>query len=356
MKKRILCLCAAAGLVLGGGCADGNRVQLADLQPAFTVDPPAEPAYPVLTVYTPLTEPEVSVYFDAFEKDTGIRVQWEQLATPDMLARVRQERRAPRAAVMFGGSSENYIAIAEEGLLEPYEPQGLGQIADSYLDAARAWSPCYLGVICFAYNTEIFARENLPLPETWDDLLDPVFRGRIVMAHPSLSGTSYTIIAGLAQMRGEDAAFQYLKQLDENISHYTKGGPFSPAAVGCGDAALCVTFAHDALRQAHEGFPIRIVFPSDGTSYETGAMALLRYAAPGETQNAHAFLDWVLSRRGQECYIDAKGERLPVHPAAQKAEGLPDLDRISTIRYDTQWSAENRDKLIARFVREIRAA
>lgn len=355
MKKRILCACAA-GLLLAAGCTSQSGEAEVELQPDFTVEAAAQPEYPILTIYSPLTEPEVSVYFDAFERDTGIRVEWEHLSTLDMLDRVWQERDAPQASVMFGGSSENYIAIAGQGLLEPYEPEGLEQIADIYQDAAHMWSPCYVGAICFAYNEETFAREKLPLPQTWNDLLDPVFRGRIVMAHPSLSGTSYTIIAGLAQMRGEDAAFAYLKKLDENIAYYTKGGPFSPSAVGLGDAALCITFAHDALRQAHEGLPIKIVFPSDGTSYEIGAMALIRNADPREAQNARTFLDWVLSPRGQECYIDAKGERLPVNPSAKTAEGLTELDRVSTIRYDTQWCAENREHLIERFVQEIRAA
>ena len=85
-------------------------------------------------------------------------------------------------------------------------------------------------------------------------------------------------------------------------------------------------------------------------------MALIRNADPREAQNARTFLDWVLSPRGQECYIDAKGERLPVNPSAKTAEGLTELDRVSTIRYDTQWCAENREHLIDRFVQEIRAA
>ncbi len=149
MKKRILCVCTA-GLLLVSGCTSQNGEPEVELQPDFTVEAAVQPEYPILTVYTPLTEPEVSVYFDAFEKDTGIRVEWEHLSTPDMLERVRQERDASQASVMFGGSSENYIAIAEQGLLEPYEPEGLEQIADIYQDAAHAWSPCYVGAICFA--------------------------------------------------------------------------------------------------------------------------------------------------------------------------------------------------------------
>lgn len=356
MKRRALYAGLVAGMLLCAGCAHTGRRAEVCLQPSFSPALDAAPAYPTLTVYTPLTEPEVSVYFDAFEKDTGIQVVWEQLSTPDMLARVERERDAPQASVMFGGSSENYIAVAAEGLLEPYAPEGLEQIAEIYRDAQHNWSPCYVGAICFAYNEEIFAREKLPVPQTWDDLLDPVFRGRIVMAHPSLSGTSYTIIAGLAQMRGEDAAFDYLKNLDENIAYYTRGGPFAPSAVGLGDAALCITLAHDALRQSHEGLPLKIVFPSDGTSYEIGAMALIRNAPAQEAENARAFLDWVLSRRGQECFIDAKADRLPVHPGAKTAEGLTGLDHLFTIRYDTQWCAENREHLIARFAEEIRVA
>lgn len=170
MKKRILCVCAV-GLLLVSGCMSQNGEPEVELQPDFTVEAAVQPEYPILTVYTPLTEPEVSVYFDAFEKDTGIRVEWEHLSTPDMLERVRQERDALQASVMFGGSSENYIAIAEQGLLEPYEPEGLEQIADIYQDAAHAWSPCYVGAICFAYNEETFAQEKLPLPQTWNDLL-----------------------------------------------------------------------------------------------------------------------------------------------------------------------------------------
>ena len=165
MKKRILCVCAA-GLLLASGCTSQNREAVVELQPDFRVEETVQPEYPILTIYTPLTEPEVSVYFDAFEKDTGIRVEWEHLSTPDMLERVRQEQDAPRASVMFGGSSENYIAIAEQGLLEPYEPERLEQIADIYQDAAHMWSPCYVGAICFAYNEETFAREKLPLPQT----------------------------------------------------------------------------------------------------------------------------------------------------------------------------------------------
>ena len=40
------------------------------------------------------------------------------------------------------------------------------------------------------------------------------------MSHPASSGTAYTIIAGLVQLMGEDAAFEYLKQVHKNTTAY----------------------------------------------------------------------------------------------------------------------------------------
>ena len=69
MKKRILCVCAA-GLLLVSGCTSQNGEPEVELQPDFTVEAAVQPEYPILTVYTPLTEPEVSVYFDAWNGST----------------------------------------------------------------------------------------------------------------------------------------------------------------------------------------------------------------------------------------------------------------------------------------------
>ena len=71
------------------------------------------------------------------------------------------------------------------------------------------WNPIYIGTLCFACNTDWFARTGTPMPTCWDDLLSPALAGQIVMATPKSSGTSYTTLATLVQMRGEDKAWEY---------------------------------------------------------------------------------------------------------------------------------------------------
>ena len=63
-----------------------------------------------LTVYTAFPEAEVAYYFNAFEEATGIKVNALRLSAGEMLTRVAAEKDNPQASLMFGGSTDNYIA------------------------------------------------------------------------------------------------------------------------------------------------------------------------------------------------------------------------------------------------------
>ena len=74
-----------------------------------------------LTVYTAFPEAEVAYYFNAFEEATGIKVNALRLSAGEMLTRVAAEKDNPQASLMFGGSTDNYIAAVDKGLLERLE-------------------------------------------------------------------------------------------------------------------------------------------------------------------------------------------------------------------------------------------
>ena len=165
------------------------------------------PKYDHLTVYSPLPESETLLYCSAFRKDTGITVDCIHLPAGEMTARLEQERDNPRASVLLGGSADNYIQLREAGLLEAYQSPELTDVSEAYQDEQGVWNPIYIGTLCFACNTDWFARTGTPMPTCWDDLLSPALAGQIVMATPKSSGTSYTTLATLVQMRGEDKAW-----------------------------------------------------------------------------------------------------------------------------------------------------
>ena len=242
-----------------------------------------------LTVYTAFPEAEVAYYFNAFEEATGIKVNALRLSAGEMLTRVAAEKDNPQASLMFGGSTDNYIAASSQGLLEAYQSPELSNTPENYLDPDGVWNPIYVGAIAFACNKDWFADKGYDYPTSWDDLLDPKYQDMIIMAHPATSGTAYTVLATLIQLKGEDAVWDYLKELDKNMSQYTKSGSAAPNGVALGEAAIALTFSHDGLQPTTEGYPIELSFPTDGTGYEVGAMALIKGGPADEQETAKKF-------------------------------------------------------------------
>ncbi len=302
-----------------------------------------------LTVYTAFPEAEVIYYVNAFEEETGIKVNYLRLSAGEMLTRVAAEKDNPQAALMLGGSTDNYIAAANQGLLEPYQSPELVNTPENYLDPDGYWDPIYVGAIAFACNRDWFADNGYDYPTSWDDLLDPKYQGEIIMAHPATSGTAYTVLATLIQLMGEDEVWDYMKELDKNISQYTKSGSAAPNAVALGEDAIALTFSHDGLQPTIEGYPIELSFPEDGTGYEVGATAIIKGAPADQIENAKEFIDWICSTNGQDLYAVNESFRVPTNTNATVADGLVTLDSVNVIDYDAVWAADNKDQFVDEF-------
>lgn len=309
-----------------------------------------------LTVYTAFPEAEVIYYFNAFEKETGIKINYIRLSAGEMLTRVAAEKDNPQAALMFGGSTDNYIAAAEQGLLEAYQSSELGSTPDTYIDPDGNWNPIYVGAIAFACNKEWFAENGYDYPTSWQDLLDPKFENQVIMAHPASSGTAYTVLATLVQLMGDDQVWNYLKELDKNMIQYTNSGAAAPNAVALKEAAIALTFSHDGLQPTAEGYPIELSFPSEGTGYEVGAVALIKGGPEAEQENAKQFIDWMCSEKGQGLYAENNSFRVPTNTKAPVADGLVTLDSVAVIDYDAVWAASVKGDYTDQFEANIASA
>ena len=210
-----------------------------------------------------------------------------------------------------------------------------------------------MGCIAFACNADWFAEKGLEYPTSWDDLLKPEFKGEVIMAHPATSGTAYTVLATLVQLKGDDQVWDYMEKLNENMSQYTKSGSAAPNAVAIGEAAIALTFSHDALQLTPEGYHIELSFPTDGTGYEVGAMALIKGSKAEEQENAKKFIDWMTSEAGQSCYAENDSFRVPTNTAAPVADGLVTLDEVPVIDYDAVWAASVKSEYCEQFENKI---
>ena len=154
----------------------------------------------------------------------------------------------------------------------------------------------YSGALGFGYNKDLLAKNGLPEPKCWADLIKPEYKGHIQIANPNSSGTAYTMLATMVQLMGEDEGFEYLKALHKNVNQYTKSGSAPIKAAGLGETTIGIVFLHDAVAQAAAGFPIVPVAPCEGTGYEIGSMSIIKGAR--NEDEAKKFYDWALDRRG----------------------------------------------------------
>lgn len=290
----------------------------------------------------------------AFELDTGINTGYVRLSSGEALDALREQRAAPPYSVWWGGPVDGYIAADAEGLLETYEPRGSAKIPQQYKDSNDHWTGIYVGVLGFAVNQDVLAANGLPEPTSWADLIHPIYRGQISMAHPATSGTGYSILATIMQLNDKDLerGFRYLAALHENVRTYERAGAAAARVAGRGDAAIGIVFSHDAVAAIEEGYSaLRIVFPSEGTGYEIGAMGLVRNG-PNNAE-ARRFMDWAVSQRAQELGPLFTAFQIPTNPDAKVPPKSARLSAIKTIDYDFQWAGQSRSTLLAHFVERI---
>ncbi len=292
---------------------------------------------------------------EEFEEEFGITVNYVRMSTGEALARLEAEKDNPQFDIMWGGPIDTYIAGSNEGMFAQYESPNVENLLDidKYQDPDNYWSGIYLGSLGFATNTDFLAANpGLEAPTSWDDLLKPEFQDQVLVAHPSTSGTSYTAMATILQLMGEDAGWEYLDKYADQMLQFTKSGSAPAKFVGAGEGAVGVVFSHDIVKQIEAGLPLVLSFPEDGTGYEIGGMAIVEGAQ--NLDAAQKWYDWALTAEAQALGPKYKAYQAPTVGGVELA--YPELLEVNLIDYDFQWAGDNKKAFVDKFINEIAGA
>ena len=291
MKKYIALLLALMMVLALVGCGGSKAPAEAPAAPAAP-EAPAEPAADdlvslaqaegELVVYGSCEEEYLAAACQNFEQLYGIKVQYQRLSTGEVQAKIEEENGNPSADVWFGGTTDPYNVVADEGLLEAYEAENaVHLLGDQYRNPDGYWYGIYKGILGFMVNSDELARMNLEAPQDWQDLLKPEYQDLIWLSNYNTAGTAKLVINTMIQKYGHDEGIQYLVDLDKNIQVYTKSGSGPSKNVGTGECVIGIGFLHDGITQiVDNGYTnVQLVIPSSGTSYEIGATAIFKGAA-----------------------------------------------------------------------------
>ncbi len=304
-----------------------------------------------ITVYTAIEDDQYPTYLEDFAKEhPDIEVNLVRDSTGVITARFLAEKENPQADVVWGISATSLLVADTEGMLEPYSPKGLDRVLPEFRDSRTP--PHWVGIDIYmtgiCVNTVEMEALGLPYPESYEDLLDPVYKGYFVMPNPNSSGTGFLTVNAWLQIFGEEGGWAYMDKLHENVDQYMHSGSKPCKMAGAGEYPLGISFALRGITQARKGEPVVTIFPKEGSGYEMEANALVKKDKINPA--AKTFLDWAISDSVMKLY--AKQFSVTSVPTGEPVpEGFIADPAGQLIDSDFAWAAANRSRILEEWLR-----
>ena len=140
-------------------------------------------------------------------------------------------------------------------------------------------------------NTQVLQEKGLPEPQTYEDLLKPEYKGLIAMPNPKTSGTGYYFLKSWVNTMGEDGAFAYVDQLQENISQFTESGAGPVQLLSQGEIAIGLGMTFQATSELDKNVPLKIIVPPEGAPYNLNGFGIVK--GKEDRESVRAVFDWL---------------------------------------------------------------
>ena len=347
--KRKLCLLLVAMMLLGAGLLAGcgqkpNEAQQSSGNSNTTDGKQKEGE---ITVYTALEDELVSTYLDDFyAKYPDITVNIVRESTGIITAKLLAEKDNIQADAVWGTAASSMMVLDDLGCLKGYAPEGIERILPEF--KSNKSEPTWVGIdaweTAIVVNTEEAKKLGLPEIQSYQDLLDPAFKGHIVMSNPNSSGTGFLTVSALIQLNGKDSedGWKYMEALHKNIDQYVHSGSKPAKMAAAGECAVGISFGYAGISQAKKGAPVEVIFPEEGSGWDLEANALMNKEEINPA--AHTFLDWAISDSAMEFYK----QNYPIITI----EGVGEYDGYEKnpidqlIDNDFSWAASHRENIL----------
>lgn len=305
-----------------------------------------------LRVYSIIHDEETEALTKLFTDKTGIPVSYLRATTGELVNRVITEKNDPQADILLGGASSYHIQADKEGALESYASP-LAKNLPSYAVASdNTWTGFCVLTLGIGVNSKRFAEKfpGTPLPKTWEDLLNPAFKGEIVLNNPAASSTGYIFVQNQLQRLGDEKGWEYLLALTKNVGQFPDSGSAPAKLLGTGEYALGVSYLHALAKYNAQGFSVKPIAPPQSAG-DVDCVSIMK-----NTKNLSAakkFVDFMLSVEAQELMSEFTFTA-PVNPEAKAVSGSIAISDIDLIDYDVQKASSEKAVVLDRWVKEVK--
>ncbi len=299
-----LALCAAMAMAAGAAEAQEGR----------------------LLLYTSQPNTDAQQTIDAFKaRHPKVEVSFVRDGTPRIIAKLQAEFAAgqPQPDLLLIADSVTMEGLKRDNRLLPHPAADVSAYPAELHDKDRTWFSTKLITTGIVYNVRAAMK-----PASWMDLARPEAKGQLAMPSPLASGAALIHTVTLARNLG--AGWGFYEQLQKNGALAAGGNGDILRQVATGEKMYGMIVDFMPIREKAKGAPVEFVVPAEGLSAVTEPVAILSTSKNPEA--ARAFVDFVLSREGQE--LARRQGYLPAHPAVAPPEGFPPRESLKLMAFD----------------------
>ena len=247
----------------------------------------------------------------AFERlYPGIRVSLSRTNSMTAAIKILNENRAHKnQADVFDGTA-TVVPLKKEGYVLKWLPDAAKDYPPQYKDPEGYWIATNIYVLTPAFNTKLIAPGQEP--KTFQALLDPRYRGKMVWGVSLSSSAAAGFIGTVLDDMGEAKGMEFLRQLQkQRIAGVDVSARQVLDQTIAGEYAIALQiFNHHAVISAKKGAPVKWIAMEPAT----GVLSVVSIPKAAPHPNAaKLFEEFLVSKEGQKLYQAA--EYLPADPA-----------------------------------------
>ncbi|MBR0164397.1 MAG: extracellular solute-binding protein [Lachnospiraceae bacterium] len=340
MKKnriaRVLLLLMTAGLLAGcsqGATGSGAGASQGSASAGENTD---------IIIWTSGEDYKNETYLNSLrEKFPEYNITLEYMSSSSMAAKVSEEGDSAQVDIICS-EEYGYLYMMEDHLatLDDFD---FSQFLDDIVPDNHKFTPEVKNGGCIIINPQVLADRGLPVPVSYEDLLDPQYKGLISMPSPASSGTGYMFLKQLVNEWGEEEAFAYFEQLTENILQYTSSGSGPVNALVQGEVAIGLGMTSQAVVEISQGVDLEILFFEEGSPFSMYGNAMMAKSADRPAvREVFEYLATDLCRQNNEMYFPDQIFK----DFAPEVEGFPKNIDYGDMSGDTR---EEKERLLARW-------
>jgi iron(III) transport system substrate-binding protein len=278
-----------------------------------------------LVIYGSLEAPIVEAVIQAFQKKTGLSAQYWRAAAMSVMNRAMSEYRAgnPIYDVVLNNSDPLNIMYGE-GMIAKYDSPTTKKYPKEQIDPALG-PVTRLGIVGIVYNKSLVRPENAP--RSLEDIVNPRYRGMLVMADPTLNVTTIQWLNSLHKIMGKEKADKFITDLAAMKPILVESMLPAGERVSTGEIPIAITFVKFVYSYGQQGAPLDYVRLERmlGDSHYVALSSKAPHPNAGK-----AFIDYYLDDESMKI-LAQNGEfanRKGIYPP------LPGADKIRYVRME----------------------